>query len=109
MAKKAEPALASNALLSELRGLIEAARQQVAQTANATLTMLYWHLGQRIHKEVLNKGRAEYGEQILPTLSAKLVQDYGQGFSARNLARMIQFVEAFPDEAIVATLSRQLS
>ncbi len=109
MAKKADPALASNALLSELRGLIEAARQQVAQTANATLTMLYWHLGQRIHKEVLNKGRAEYGEQILPTLSAKLVQDYGQGFSARNLARMIQFVEAFPDEAIVATLSRQLS
>ncbi len=109
MAKKADPALASNALLSELRGLIEAARQHFAQAANATLTMLYWHLGQRIHEEVLNKGRAEYGEQILPTLSAKLVQDYGQGFSARNLARMIQFVEAFPDEAIVATLSRQLS
>lgn len=109
MAKKTEPALASGALLSELRGLIDSARRHVAQTANATLTMLHWHVGQRIHKEVLKNGRAEYGEQILPTLSAKLVQDYGQGFSARNLSRMIQFFEAFPDEAIVATLSRELS
>lgn len=109
MAKKTEPALASGALLSELRGLIDSARRHVAQTANATLTMLYWHVGQRIHKEVLKNGRAEYGEQILPTLSAKLVQDYGQGFSARNLSRMIQFFEAFPDETIVVTLSRELS
>jgi predicted nuclease of restriction endonuclease-like (RecB) superfamily len=109
MAKKAEPALASGTLLSELRGLIESARQHVAQTANATLTMLYWHVGQRIRGEVLNNERAEYGEQIVPTLSAKLVRDYGSGFSARNLARMIQFAEAFPDEAFVATLAQQLS
>ena len=99
----------SPTLLIELRSLIDGARQHVAQTANATLTMLYWHVGHRLHEEVLKDGRAEYGEQILPTLSAKLVRDYGQGFSARNLARMIQFVEAFPDEAIVATLSQQLS
>jgi predicted nuclease of restriction endonuclease-like (RecB) superfamily len=99
----------SSALLTELRGLIESARQHVAQTANATLTMLYWHVGQRIQREVLKNERAEYGEEILPTLSAKLVRDYGQGFSARNLARMVQFAEAFPDEAIVATLSQQLS
>jgi predicted nuclease of restriction endonuclease-like (RecB) superfamily len=96
-------------LLTELRGLIEAARQHVAQAANATLTMLYWHMGQRIHKEVLKEQRAEYGEEILPTLSAKLVRDYGQGFSARNLARMVQFADAFPDEAIVSPLATQLS
>jgi predicted nuclease of restriction endonuclease-like (RecB) superfamily len=98
-----------DALLIELRGLIEAARQHVAQTANATLTMLYWYVGQRIHKEVLKEQRAEYGEEILPTLSAKLVRDYGQGFSARNLARMVQFAEVFPDEAIVSPLATQLS
>ncbi|MDE9385624.1 YhcG family protein [Pseudomonas aeruginosa] len=109
MAKNTEPALAGGSLLTELRGLIESARQHVAQTANATLTVLHWHVGQRIHHEVLRNGRAEYGEEILPTLSAKLVRDYGRGFSARNLARMIKFSEAFPDEAIVATLSQQLS
>lgn len=100
---------ASDALLLELRGLIDTARQHLAQTANATLTMLHWHVGQRIRSEVLRNGRAGYGEEILPTLSAKLVRDYGRGFSARNLARMVQFAEAFPDVAIVSPLATQLS
>jgi predicted nuclease of restriction endonuclease-like (RecB) superfamily len=110
--KEKRPAATSkphDTLLAELRGLIEAARQHVAQTANATLTMLYWHVGQRIRKEVLKEQRAEYGEEILPTLSAKLVRDYGQGFSARNLARMVRFAETFPDEAIVSPLATQLN
>ena len=97
------------ALLDELRGLIEQARQHVAQTANSTLTMLHWKLGERILREVLQGQRAQYGEEILPTLSAKLVPDYGQGFSARNLARMVKFAEAFADENIVVSLSRELS
>ncbi|MDO4905800.1 MAG: PDDEXK nuclease domain-containing protein [Lautropia sp.] len=99
----------ADTLLTELRALIESARQQVAQTTNATLTMLYWHIGQRIRREVLKERRAQYGEEILPTLSTKLVLDYGQGFGARNLARMVQFAEVFPDEKIVVTLSRELS
>jgi len=103
------PLKQADILLTELRGLIESARQHVAQTANATLTMLYWHVGQRIRREVLKDGRAEYGEQILPTLSAKLVQDYGKGFNVSALTRMVKFAEAFPDEVIVATLSQQLS
>jgi predicted nuclease of restriction endonuclease-like (RecB) superfamily len=96
-------------LLSELRSLIESARQHVAQTANAALTMLYWHVGQRIRREVLKNGRAAYGQEILPMLSAKLASDYGQGFGVKNLARMIQFAEVFPDEAIVVSLIRQLT
>ena len=107
MAKKTDPALAADSLLNELRGLIDTARQHVAQTANTTLTMLYWHVGQRIHKELLKNGRAEYGEQILPTLSAKLVRDYGKGFAEKNLRRMVQFAEVFPDKEIVVSLSRQ--
>lgn len=97
------------ALLSELRGLIEQARQYVAQTANSTLTMLYWKVGERIRREVLKDGRAEYGEQIVSTLSTQLVPVYGKGFGVKSLHRMVQFSEAFPDEPIVATLSRQLS
>ncbi|WP_367027545.1 PDDEXK nuclease domain-containing protein [Methylococcus sp. ANG] len=99
----------ADTLLAELRGLIDAARLHVAQTANATLTMLYWRVGQRIRHEVLKDLRAGYGEQIVSTLSAKLVREYGQGFGVKNLARMIQFAEVFPDEEIVVSLSRQLS
>lgn len=99
----------SGKLLSELRGLIEQARQHVAQTANSTLTMLYWCVGERIRREVLRDGRADYGEQIVSTLSTQLVRDYGQGFGLRSLRRMVQFSENFPDESIVGALSRQLS
>jgi len=99
----------ADALLTELRGLIEAARQRVAQAANSTLTMLYWHVGLRIRNEVLREGRAEYGEQIIATLSAQLMRDYGKGFNASALTRMVNFAEAFPDEAILATLSQELS
>ena len=109
MAKKAEPALASGVLLSELRGLIESARRHVAQTANATQTMLYWHVGQRIQREVLKNERAEYGEQIVSTLSTQLVAEYGQAFGPRSLRRMMQFADVFPDEKIVSALAPALS
>jgi len=97
------------ALLADLRGLIDAARTHVAQTANATLTMLYWHIGQHIRCEVLKNQRAEYGKQILATLSQELVRDYGKGFNVSALTRMLKFAEAFPEENIVVTLSRELS
>jgi hypothetical protein len=44
----------------------------------------------------------------VPTLSAQLVPDFGDGFSKQNLFRMMQLSEVFPDERIVATLSREL-
>ncbi|MGE3104594.1 MAG: YhcG family protein [Lysobacterales bacterium] len=97
------------ALLGELRSLIEQARQQVAQAANSKLTLLYWNVGRRIQREVLKDGRAEYGEQIVSTLSTQLVHEYGQGFALRSLRRMVQFAEAFQDETIVVSLSQQLS
>ena len=95
-------------LLGDIRSLIEAGREQVAQAVNAGLVLLYWSVGERIRREILGNKRAEYGEEILPTLSAKLVVEYGQGFSPRNLARMIRFAEVLPEHAIVSTLSRQL-
>jgi predicted nuclease of restriction endonuclease-like (RecB) superfamily len=96
-------------LLSDLRSLIEQARQHVARAANSTLTMLYWQVGRRICTEVLRDGRAEYGGQIVATLSRQLVHDYGKGFTEKSLHRMLQFAEAFPDGQIVATLSQELS
>lgn len=96
-------------LLAELRDLIEQARTRVAQTANAAQTMLYWHMGLRINQEVLKNQRADYGEQIVSTLSTQLVAQYGPSFGSRSLRRMLQFAEVFPNEAMVAALSQQLS
>jgi len=101
--------VAAEVLIGDIRTLIEETRSTVTVAVNSGLTLLYWRVGRRIHQEILKGGRAEYGKQILQALCAKLVKDYGQGFSEKNLRRMIQFAEVFPEEAIVVTLSRELS
>ncbi len=96
-------------LLTDVRELIEAARQEVAQTVNSALVALYWHIGRRIRQDVVGEGRATYGEKIVNSLSSQLTAEYGRGFNRPNLFRMIRFAEAFPDENIVSALRRQLS
>ena len=96
-------------LLADLRSLIQSARQRIAAVAHGTQTVLCWHLGRRLVRENLQGGRAAYGEQILVTVSRELTAEYGRGFSYAEIARMIQFVQQFPDEGIVVTLSQQLS
>jgi hypothetical protein len=107
--KQEESAVGDNALLGDIRQLIQEARQSAAVAVNAGLTFMYWRIGKRILYETLRGGRADYGQEILPTLSAELVPLYGRGFSARSLWRMVQFAEVFPDESVVITLVRQLS
>lgn len=96
-------------LIGDIRRLIETARHNVAVTVNAGLTILYRQIGSRIRKDILKEKRARYGEDLLPTLSAKLVREFGRGFTEKNLWRMVQFAEVFSDMEIVVTLSRQLS
>jgi hypothetical protein len=64
-------------LLIDVRKLIVDARQKVAQTVNAELTLLYWHIGRRIRRDILKKKRAAYGDEILQALSAKLTVESG--------------------------------
>ncbi len=96
-------------VLDDIRQLIEFARGRVAQYVNTELTMLYWKVGDRIRRDILQEKRAEYGQEILLTLSAKLVPDYGEGFSVPNLSRMMRLAEYFPNEKILSTLSKELN
>jgi len=99
----------SGNLISDIRRLIETARHNVAVTVNAGLTVLYWQIGSRIRQDILKVKRADYGKEIVATLSQELTKEYGNGFSYSALTRMVRFAEIFPDTQIVATLSRQLS
>lgn len=80
-------------LLNELRQMIEFTRQSMASAINAGLTAKNWRIGYCIRSEILNNKRAEYGKEVVTTVSQKLSQDYGAGFSAKNIRRMIQFAE----------------
>lgn len=106
---KADPPLLRASLIRDIREMIETARSAVAAAVNAGLTMLYWRIGERINQEILKGKRADYGAEIVSTVSRQLEREYGSGFSAKNIRHMIRFFEAFPDGRIVSTLSRHLS
>ncbi len=100
----------SKSLMQDLRQIVDQARIHVAATANYELTMMYWHIGERINLEVLDNQRAEYGKQIVATVARQLQDEYGKkGFDEKSIRRMMQFANLFPDEQIVAPLARQLS
>ncbi len=109
MSSELAPTSNNDTLLADLRGLIQSARERVAAAVNTELTMLYWYVGKRIRTEILKDARAEYGKQIVETVGDVLSVEYGKGFNRRNMFRMVQFAEQFPDEQIVATLWAQLS
>jgi predicted nuclease of restriction endonuclease-like (RecB) superfamily len=98
-----------NKIYHDIRDLIEEARISVAIRVNVGMTLLYWQIGKRINDEILKGERAEYGKQILATLSQKLIVEYGQGFNYSALTRMARFAEVFSDKQIIATLSQQLN
>jgi predicted nuclease of restriction endonuclease-like (RecB) superfamily len=105
----AKPARSGAAgLLAEVRGLILAAREQVARAVDAGLVTLYWHVGRRIRQDILKEKRAEYGAKIVSALGTQLSREFGRGFNRRNLFRMVRFAEVFPDEQIVSALRTQL-
>lgn len=98
-----------NRLLNDLVALIEESKNQLAYAANATMTITYWNIGKRINKVMLDNQRAEYGKQIVVSVTRQLTAQYGRSFEEKSLRRMMQFAQVFKDEQIVATLWRQLS
>jgi predicted nuclease of restriction endonuclease-like (RecB) superfamily len=96
-------------LLNELIAIIEKTKKQVVSYANSSLTVMFWHVGNRVLSHNLQYKRAEYGKQIVVTLSQELVLKFGKNYEEKNLWRMIQFAEKYPSVENVVTLSRHLS
>ncbi len=99
----------SDLLFGEIKLLIDQSRRQVAQTVNSAISVLYWQVGKRLQKEVLQHQRAEYGKEIITSLSKQLEQEYGKGWSKRQIHYCLRFAEVFPEEEIVHTVCAQLS
>ena len=97
-------------LLQDLRQIIEQARHRVASTANSELTLMYWHIGERINRDILSNSRAEYGKQVVLQVATQLQAEYGnKGFEERTIRRMMKFAQLFPDLQILTPLVTKLS
>jgi len=103
------PKVINVSLLSEIRSLIESARQRVAVNVNAELSLLYWNVGKLINNEVLKNKRAEYGKQTIAVLAKQLTKEYGKGWSEQQLKQCMWFAKIFTDRQIIYTLCNQLT
>ena len=57
-----------------------------------------WYLGKRIaEEEFKGKDRAEYGIEIIKSLSKSLTDIYGKGFNVRQLYYCESFYKTFPE------------
>ena len=61
-----------NGLLADIRSMVEQTRTAVARIVNSGMTLLYWRGGRRISMEALGNKRADYGHEIVSTMSQKL-------------------------------------
>ena len=93
---------------TEVLTLIKVAQQKVIATANQELIKLYWSIGKYISEHLAT---SEWGQKTMEQLSAFIqTQEPGlKGFEKRNLERMRQFYETYPDSQITTALRTQLS
>lgn len=83
---------ATNQLAQRISQLLTEARGRIVQSVNHTMVLTYYEIGRMIvHEEQSGNERADYGKQLIKTLSIKLTADFGKGFSQRNLEQMRQF------------------
>jgi predicted nuclease of restriction endonuclease-like (RecB) superfamily len=101
--------LQTNDIYISIKRLIEQTKNNVAVSVNSALTMMYWQIGKYIDDEILQNRRADYGKEVIVTLSKQLTNEYGKGYTKRNLENMIKFAQVFPDVKIVHSLSAKLT
>jgi len=98
---------AKHSVYDRIRIIIENARGNVSRAINTEMVTAYWQIGKEIvEEEQRGKFRAEYGQKLLETLSARLSDEFGKGFDASNLWNMRKFYQTFP---ILDALRRELS
>ena len=93
-------------LYEDIKELVEQSRNRVYKTVNVEMIDLYWNIGKMIVEKQEGEKHAKYGDLLIESISRKLTEYFGKGFSIQNLRRMRQFYQYFP---IRSTLSSELS
>lgn len=93
-------------LFNQISRILNEARTKVATTVNTAMVAAYWHIGKLIVDEQGGESNASYGDNLINSIAKRLTDNFGKGFSARNLRNMRQFFIAFP---IWQTVSAKLS
>jgi predicted nuclease of restriction endonuclease-like (RecB) superfamily len=100
--------LSNTTFYNNITELLHLARKQVVRVVNQTMVLTYFEIGKRIvEEEQQGKERAEYGKQLLKGLSDVLTNEFGKGFSVRNIERMRAFYFTYQNSATLLSNSQE--
>ena len=99
----------SDHLFNGISNIINVTRSRVALYVNSQASMMFWHIREFIIKELNYETYSAYGDKILATLSQRLTEKYGKGYSYSALTRMIKVATIYNNEQMFATVSQTLS
>lgn len=99
----------SDHLFNGISNIINVTKNRVAVYVNSQASMMFWHIGEFIIKELNYETYSAYGDKILATLSQRLTEKYGKGYSYSALTRMIKVATIYNNEQMFATVSQTLS
>lgn len=83
-------------LFDIIKNLIEQSKNRVYKTVNTEMINLYWNIGKMIVEKQEGHNRAKYGDYLIESLSIQLTNEFGKGFSTRNLKRMRKLYLYYP-------------
>ncbi|MES2107919.1 MAG: PDDEXK nuclease domain-containing protein [Bacteroidota bacterium] len=93
-------------IITDIKTIILNSRDRAIRAVDTERVHMYWRIGQRIFEEEQHgRNRADYGTQLLKTISKQLQPEFGSGLSIRQLERYRQFYRTFP---IASALRTQL-
>ena len=97
--KKDDISIYNSDLIQEIKRIVTQARQKAYTAINSAMVEAYWQMGKRIvEQEQQGKDRADYGSQLLKSLSKELTAEFGKGFSVNSLYYYRQFYVFFPEK-----------
>mgnify|MGYP000029047392 FL=1 len=83
-------------LYDSIRKVLIDARNQAYRAINSNIVLAYWNIGRLIVEDELNGTfRADYGQNVLRTLSKKLAAEFGKTYSVRTLQQIKKFIRFF--------------
>ncbi len=95
-----------NKLYDDIKCLIDQSKNKIYKTVNTEMINLYWNIGKIIVEKQNGQDRAKYGDYLIENLSNQLTNEFGKGFSTRNLKRMRKLYLYYPKRT---TLLSQLT
>lgn len=78
-----------------IKTLIQNSKKRIYQNIENEIVLTYWNIGRMIVEKQGGESRARYGDAIIKELSVKMTNDFGKGYSERNLEQMRKFYTLF--------------